>query len=370
MPKNRRIQKRQTETSKRFVRLCYLAIAISLIALIISSYSLLTKGEIVYKTVYINGTGSSALPKASYAKYNITSSLITPLYYLPNDPPITTNMTFGQRLTGINTQLNSSELSIINNAPDSYFEKAGAMYLNGTFGNLVGGVTANKVPPFIVNGKPSVIYLGSITCFFCGENRWAMALALSRFGNFSALFKGYSSFGDSNFPTLYWAPGRYNQSSDDFGSFYNSKYLNFIAIDDTHPIRGGFALNPISIIEENVNATGNTAYIDSFSYILNLSRVQATAFQGTPYTIWGDYQLGGADAVDVGNSIGNNEYQLTNMTHAEVLAQLSNPNNSSFGLVEYAAADLYVAMICSSINNNAPVCSLSSIKAIESANGY
>ncbi len=346
--------------------LCYIAIAISIIAIIMSSYSVVQKGKIVYvnKTVYSNSSS-----KVSYAHYNISSSLITPLYYLPNDTPITANMPFGKRLTGINTQLNSTELSIINNAPDSYFEQAGSMYLNGTFSNLVGGVTAHNVPAFTVNGKPSVIYLGSITCFFCGENRWAMALALSRFGNFSTLFKGYSSFGDANFPTLYWAPARYNQSAEDLGSFYHSRYLNFIAIEDTHPITGGFALNPIPVIQRNINYTGNLAYMDSFDYILNLSKVQTTAFQGTPYTIWGNYQVGGADAVDVGNAVGSG-YQLTNMTHAQVLAQISNPSNSSFGMIEYAAADLYVAMMCASINNTAPVCSLPSIKGIESSNGY
>ena len=45
MPKNRRIQKGQTETTKRLMRLCYLAIAISLVAIVLSSYSLMQKAE-------------------------------------------------------------------------------------------------------------------------------------------------------------------------------------------------------------------------------------------------------------------------------------------------------------------------------------
>jgi hypothetical protein len=347
--------------------LCYLAIILSVAAITISSYSLTQNVKTVYlnktvyvnKTIYMNGTANAILPK-----YNITSSLITPVYYLPNDPPITINQSFGKRLTGINTQLNATELAVINNASDSYFETAGMMYLNRSLANSVIG-TAKTVPPVMVNGKPSVVYFGSITCVFCGENRWAMALALSRFGSFSALFKGYSSLGDEDLPTLYWSPAHYNQSSVDLGSFYSSNYINFIAIEDTDPITAGFNLQALPTIQQEINSTGNTAYENSFQLILDLNN-----FQGTPYTIWGNSQIGGADAIDFGNAPPtNNTLPLTYMTHDQVLQQLSAPNNQ-FSWTEYAAADLYIAMTCASIGNRAPVCSLPAIIAIEKQNGY
>jgi hypothetical protein len=59
---------------------------------------------------------------------------------------------------------------------------------------------------FSYNGKPSVIYIGAISCVWCGENRWAMAMALSRFGSFNSLYIGYSSIHDGDVPTLYWKP--------------------------------------------------------------------------------------------------------------------------------------------------------------------
>ena len=226
---------------------------------------------------------------------------------------------------------------------------------------------STKVSSFLLNGKPSVIYLGSITCIFCGENRWAMALALSRFGNFSNLFKGYSALGDSDVPTLYWSPAHYNSSTVDLGSFYNSKYINFIAIEDTAPISGGFSLQPLQTIQSEVNASGNLAYSDAYQYIMQLNN-----FQGTPYTIWGNYNIGGADAVDFGNQAPtstNPKLDLTYMTHNDILGQLAAPNDQ-FAWSEYAAADLYIAMTCASLNNTAPICSLPAIKGIEAANGY
>lgn len=307
------------------------------------------------KTVYVNKTVYISGPMP----INITSPLIIPPASLPEDPIITANQSLGDRLTGINQPLNATQLSIINNAPLSYYETAGQMLLNNTIVNTV-GASAKNVSPILINGKPSVIYFGSITCIFCGENRWAMALALSKFGSFSSLYQGYSSLGDSDVPTLYWSPAHYNQSSVDLGAFYNSSYINFIAIEDTDPITAGFNLQPFTTIQQEVNSTGNPAYEDSFEYIIQLNN-----FQGTPYTIWGRSQVGGADAIDFGNTPPTNQtVALTRMTHAQVFQQLSQPNDQ-FAWTEYAAADVYIAMTCGSINNAAPVCSLPAIREIE-----
>ncbi len=275
------------------------------------------------------------------------------------------NSTFGHTLAGIDTPLNSTALSVINSAPNAFFETAGAMYLNGSIANPVFPQDANMVHPFSVNGKPAVVYLGSITCIFCGENRWAMALALSRFGSFSRLYNGYSSFGDSDVPTLYWTAVDYNKSGTAIGNYYTSNIISFISIEDLNPITGGFALNPMPVIVSNVRKYQNQTYTNAIGYILNLSSNKTTAFQGTPYTIWGNYQFSGADAAVFGNSTpSGNSVALTYMTHAQVLSQLAAPNDQ-FAFSEYAAADLYVAAICKSINNTAKVCTLPSIISME-----
>ncbi len=299
----------------------------------------------------------------SYPAYNIKSQLPAPPTNLSSYPIITQNGTFGDRLTHLNAPLNSTDLSIINNAPDSYFETAGEMLLNGTLNNSV-GTSPLKVNNFVVNGKPSVIYYGSITCVWCGENRWAMALALSRFGSFSRLYTGYSSLGDSDVPTLYWRPVEYNASTVNPGSFYNSSYINFLPIEDINPITGGFDLNPFSKVQKILNGTGIPAYIDAFNYIL-----QINTFGGTPYTIWGMYVVSGADAIDFGNGAPTGStLPLTDMTHAQIYSQLAHPA-TQFAWTEYAGADVYVALMCSSIGNNASVCSLPVIPKIESLMG-
>jgi len=349
--------KKEEKQERKYGILLYVVLAVSIVAIIMSAVAILMPRS------------TTAAPSTTTGKallgFNINSNLITPPTSLADAPVITQNESFGHRLTNINEPFNSTELAVINNAPDSYFEQAGEMLLNGSIKNEV-FPRGNRVPMLVVNGKPSVIYLGSITCLFCSENKWAMALALSRFGNFSELFKGYSSFGDGDLPTIYFAPARYNSSgTDSLGNFYSSKYINFISIEDENPITAGFALNPMPVIAENINASGNLAYKDAFALINELGSNQSTAFQGTPYTIWGAYQVGGADAVDLGNSMPKNQtFPLTYMTHAQVLSQLAHPDDQ-FAYTEYAAADVYVAMVCSSINNTAPVCSLPAIKELE-----
>ncbi|HUC38670.1 MAG TPA: DUF929 family protein [Candidatus Acidoferrum sp.] len=300
----------------------------------------------------------------SLPSYNITSQLVSPPLSLSGYPTVTQNETFGSRLTGINSQLNASELSVINNAPDSYFETAGEMLLNGSIDNEVGIGQPQQVNLFTVNGKPSVIYFGSITCIYCGENRWAMALALGRFGSFGELYKGYSSFGDGDLPTLYWRPDEYSTAAVNIGSFYNSSYINFLPIEDSEPVTQGFDLQSFPAIEQELNSTGNLAYSDALQYIL-----QINSFQGTPYTIWGRYVVNGADAVDLGNSPPTSTpFALTNMTHAQVLSQLASPDDQ-FAWTEYAAADIYIALACSSINNTAPICGIPVMPELESKLG-
>ncbi|MDE1768907.1 MAG: DUF929 family protein, partial [Candidatus Micrarchaeota archaeon] len=161
----------------------------------------------------------------------------------------------GSNLAGINQPLNATQLSNINNASSAYFEQAALMLLNGSIKNQISDsapYVIKPVTPFKYGNKTTVVYLGSITCIFCGENRWAMALALSRFGNFTSLYTGYSSLGDGDVPTIYWLPDTVNSSNDVLGNHYASNQVDFVAIEDTNPISGGFQLNSLSTIQANI----------------------------------------------------------------------------------------------------------------------
>jgi hypothetical protein len=343
--------------------LIYASIAISIIALILASISLyVPHTTYVYKntTEIINGSTTSPNNITKLTGYRINSSAAVPQSTLSDAPVVTQNQSFGSRLTGINSPLNATDLAVINNAPNSYFETAGMMYLNHTL-NYSAGVSPTTVPLFMVNGKPSVIYLGTITCIYCAENKWSMALALSRFGNFSQLFIGYSALQDHDAPTLYWAPAHYNSTSVVFGSFYSSKYINFLPIEESAPITGSFSLMPLSSLQSAANQLGNLAYIDAINLIVELK-----GYEGTPFMIWGNYSFPGADMAVWGNSTAS--ATLLSTTHAQMFQLLAH-STSQFALAEYAGADIYVAAICRSIGNTAPVCSLPAIRSIESTLG-
>lgn len=273
---------------------------------------------------------------------------------------------FGHRLTNIDVPLNSSELAVINSAPDSNFVTAGNMLLNGTIADYIFKGPVNKsyiIKPFTSGGKASVIYIGATSCIYCGENRWAMALALSRFGNFSLLYKGYSALQDGDLPTLYWGAVNYTTAKGvDFGNGgYRSNYINFIAGEYESPITGGFQMAPLSYF---VKSAPNSAYSAAMAYVNS-----TTLFQGTPFTLWGNVVMPGADAVVLGDSMPTNQtLPLTYMTHEQVLQRLGD-FNSQFAYAEYAAADVYTSFLCASLNNTPSVCSLPVIKSIEVQEG-
>ncbi len=275
-------------------------------------------------------------------------------------PNVTIN-NVGHRLDNIDVPLNTSELNVINYAPNSYFEIAANMLLNNTINSSVFITSINssdKYNAIIINKKPTVIYIGALSCIFCGENRWAIALALSRFGNFSSLYKGYSSFGDGDLPTLYWSAYNYTTPSNvSFGNSYSSNYINFISADYESPVKLGFEFKPLYYF---VQKAPNATYLDAMRFMNNTSK-----FRGTPFLLWGNVLYNGADAVILGNgSVSSPPYPLEEMTHAQVISQLKNFNDP-FSYSEYAAADVYVSYICASINNSAPICQVPAIKTIE-----
>ncbi len=312
--------------------------------------------------------------ETNYAILSIKSEIASPLpttvtpQLLQNSTPspslipeyLASNAPFGRRLTNISKPINATDLSAINNAPNSYFETAGEMLLNGTIQNQVLTAPENKsnqYPALIINGKPSVVYIGAISCIYCGEGRWAMALALSRFGNFSSLYKGYSSFGDYDLPTLYWASDNYTtQSGVGYGNSYSSKYINFISSDYESPIIQGFTVKPLSFFIQNAP---NSTYLSALKFMNSTGR-----FSGTPFTFWGTTLLDYADGAIFGNTTPATTLPLEYQTHAQVFNQLRSFNDQ-FSWSEYATADVYAAYTCGSINNTAPFCSLPAIKSLE-----
>lgn len=76
--------------------------------------------------------------------------------------------------------------------------------------------------PLTSGGKPSIVYLGAEYCPFCATERWAMAVALSRFGTLKGVGAIHSDPNDtpSSIPTLTF-----------YKSSYTSKYLTFTPVE-------------------------------------------------------------------------------------------------------------------------------------------
>jgi hypothetical protein len=272
---------------------------------------------------------------------------------------------------------------VINTAPNSNYEIAGEALLNMSlpgeglayntiyyignnfYLNLAHPVTYG---PFISSGKPSVIYIGAISCVYCGENRWAMTLALSRFGNFSALYNGYSAIHDADVPTLYWSPQNLSTTSNSatFGNSYKSNYINFFSAEYDSNITSGFQFPALQYpISYFAARAPNTSYLSAMEFMNSTNR-----FRGTPFTFWGTSLNLGAEGVVFGTPPNQTSTYLgiTYMTHAQILNQLKS-FNTTFAYEEYAVADAYIAEICPSINNSAAVCSLPAIQTFEKEMG-
>src|SRR6202042_144933 len=83
-------------------------------------------------------------------------------------------------------------------------------------------ITRLSGPHLTSAGKPEILYVGAEYCPYCAAERWAMTVALSRFGTFSNLHFIHSSSTDvyANTPTLTF-----------YKSGYTSKYLTFVPVE-------------------------------------------------------------------------------------------------------------------------------------------
>jgi uncharacterized protein DUF929 len=86
--------------------------------------------------------------------------------------------------------------------------------------------------PYVSNGKPEVVFVGGEFCPYCAVERWALIMALNRFGNFTNLHYTTSANDEGDYATFTFA-----------GSSYSSNYLVFKAYEAEN--RQGSALQTV-----------------------------------------------------------------------------------------------------------------------------
>jgi uncharacterized protein DUF929 len=194
----------------------------------------------------------------------------------------------------------------------------------------------SSATPLTSGGKPEVLYIGAQYCPYCATERWALAVALSRFGTFHGLSGIHSAGGQEVYP--------HTATLNFYKTSYASKYLTFTPVEQET-----VAEKPLEKLTSAQNAL-ITKY-DAPPYV-------ATSDEGAiPFIDFGGkYFVHGAQY---------NPQVLAGQTWAQVAAALKDPS-SAIAKGADGAANIITATICK-VTNNQPsnVCTTPTIKSIE-----
>ena len=216
--------------------------------------------------------------------------------------------------------------------------------------NAVGlGSQSNNLLPVsgtpMYNGtKPVIVYVGAEYCPYCAAERWAMLIALMRFGSFTGIRYMTSTISD------------YSPSTPTF-TFYNSTYTSSYVVFDSVETETNTGA-PLQKLSELQNATYS-------KYDLNNVNIPPSNRGGIPFIdfanktmIYGSSYLP-ENLTDPGKSI------LYQMNWSGIAGQLSNPSSRQSQAI-IGTANLFTAQICM-LTNNTPsgVCSQPYVANIE-----
>jgi Domain of unknown function (DUF929) len=177
-----------------------------------------------------------------------------------------------------------------------------------------------------LNGKPEMFYMGAEYCPYCAAERWAMIVALSRFGTFKGLATVHSAVAngagtaepDPNTPTWTFAKAT-----------YSSPYLAFSPVE----------------IQTNIPDSSTGTYTN-LQTPTSAQQAIVTKYDGSG---------GSIPFIDFGNKyvISGVSYDpgvLDHLSWATIATDLSNPNSAVAKAVD-GTANYITAAICKMTNN-------------------
>jgi Domain of unknown function (DUF929) len=176
-------------------------------------------------------------------------------------------------------------------------------------------------------GKPEIFYEGAEYCPYCAAERWAMIIALSRFGTFTGLATTSSSSTDvyPNTPTFTFR-----------SASYTSQYLVFLSVETTDRNQNPLQ-SPTAAEQALVNAYDRS---NSIPFVDFGNRY---AFSGSTYI----------------------PDMLAGLTWQDVASALQQPSSSAAKAI-LGSANLITAAICKLTSDQpASVCSSATIQALE-----
>ena len=193
-----------------------------------------------------------------------------------------------------------------------------------------------NAPALTDGGKPKVLYVGAEYCPYCAAERWAVVVALSRFGTFTGLGQTASAAQDvfPSTPTLTF-----------HGSSYSSPTIAVTGVET----------------QSNQIANGDYAPLDTLSAT---DQQTFSTYNKPPYVS----TSGSIPFVDIGGKylISGASYSpqlLQGKTHQQVATDLADPSSDIAKAVD-GTANVITAAICKSTGDRpAAVCSSAGVQA-------
>jgi hypothetical protein len=202
--------------------------------------------------------------------------------------------------------------------------------------------TAVNAPALAADGLPRVLYVGAEYCPFCAAERWAVVVALSRFGTFTGLGQTASSPSDV-YPST--------ATLTFHGASYTSAVLSFTGKE----------------LQSNEVVNGKRVTLDTLTAA---DQAIVTKYDAPPYFS----SSGSIPFVDIGGKylISGASYDpavLQGKSHAQIAAALSDPTSAIAKAVD-GTANLITAAICKSTNSApASVCNSAGVSTASAALG-
>ena len=223
----------------------------------------------------------------------------------------------------------SRVVSDVTSVPAPTLDKVGA-------GSVTRAPSKVSGPPLTSGGKPEMLYIGAEYCPYCAAERWAMIVALSRFGTFSGLSTVHSGNNAGevypNTPTFTF-----------YKSSYTSKYLAFTPVEETTNIPQG---NSYKLLQQPTSA--QQALLTKYDS------------QGSiPFIDIGNRY------VEVGNLPGYGPQNIQHMSWSQIAAALKDPSSPVAKAVD-GEANYLTAGICKATGNKPSSACTPTVKALES----
>jgi Domain of unknown function (DUF929) len=238
----------------------------------------------------------------------------------------------------------TSVINDVTSVPASTLDQAGDG--GGAFTGKIQTISPAGTP-LTANGKPEMLYMGAEYCPYCAAARWAMIVALSRFGTFSGLQTIHSAAAngagqaepDPNTPTWTFAHAT-----------YTSKYLTFTPVE----------------LNTNIPDPSTGAYT-TLQTPTSAQEALLTKYDAAPYVDSSD--AGAIPFIDFGNkylSIGSpyDPGVLSGLSWSTIAADLHNPNSAVAKAVN-GTANYFTAAICKMTGNQPASACTATVQSLE-----